>query len=377
MGKEKVEEDKSLHEETVSLSNLGVWIKKKEKEDINKEKEILILIKDRISLLIKELDEKLINLEKVDLQSKKVENKIKVIVSGNLKSYIHYVKLLVKNLGNIEEKELGRFIDKVNKTFFDFQKNSNVNYQKATFLVGNEMSDIKKTLHNFSKDFTKTLEKNKKIIDSSKQIFLIQSKLTQFDEINDVIEGFNKKKGLVNVKIKNIGNEIKKIETSADYIENLKKQDEIELNAGKITKEIYQLKSMINFKVLSNAFHSSIRMMGKVKKYKEKFESTFQDDDGVGLLELLDEAKLNTELINSKIKLINVLKNKLAKDNLIIKETSGLSSKVKDLKQEVNNLKAEIVEEEKRYEKIKINKESVINQLKEELVKIDVKLKIK
>ena len=371
-GEKKIEVE--VKSETVNLSNLSGWIKNKEKQDSEKEKQILILIKEKIDLLIKNLDEKLNILDNVDLESKKVENRIKLIVSGNLKSYIHNVRLIMRYLAGLKEEKLERFVDAIHKIFFDFQKNSDINYQKATFLVGEEMVNTKKVLLDFSKELTRILDKNKGIIESSKQISLVQTKLSQLNEIDIVVKGFNKKIKSLKEEIKDIENKIKKIEASSDYAVNIKKQQEIKLNEDELVKSIHQLHSMINFKSLSNAFHSSEKMMRVVKAHKANFKSSFQNDKGVNLLELLNEAKLNTEAINSKINQINDKEKELVKDRLMIKETSVLVSEVQKLKQQIVNLNAEIVEEEKRSEKIQNNKKSIVNQIKQELVKMNVVL---
>jgi len=174
--------------EKVNFNELGNLVENKIKEIEDREKEIFVLIKDKQSIVIKELNEKIRVLESIDVESKKAEDHIKVMVRGNLNNYIVYVKGFIDNLDNLKEDNLEKFIDRVNMIFLDFDKKSNMSYQKATFLIGKEMAVVKETIINFSKYLRKLLDGNKVIIDSSKTIFSIKSKLKNIDETNEIID---------------------------------------------------------------------------------------------------------------------------------------------------------------------------------------------
>jgi len=144
--------------EKVNFNELGNLVENKIKEIEDREKEIFVLIKDKQSIVIKELNEKIRVLESIDVESKKAEDHIKVMVRGNLNNYIVYVKGFIDNLDNLKEDNLEKFIDRVNMIFLDFDKKSNMSYQKATFLIGKEMAVVKETIINFSKYLRKLLE---------------------------------------------------------------------------------------------------------------------------------------------------------------------------------------------------------------------------
>jgi len=359
---------KQIEQETINLCNLSDWIKTKEKTRENKQKQIIKIINNNIKTLKEDINKKIKILRGVNIDSKKVENRMKVIVKGNLNSYIHNINILTKNLSNLNQENLQDLTEQINKVFFNFKKNSDLNYQKATFLIGKEMAEIQKTLFDFSKELAKIIKKNKETIQSSKQLSLIKTNLLEFNQIKTTIKEFNEKITQSNEKITLKDNQIKEIKTSKDYKDNLKKQQEIKDKNKQYFQEISQLKSLINFKKLCNIFHSSENMMNIIKSYKERFESSLTKDEGTELLELLDESKLNTSTIKEKINTINKLKEYKTQ------KTNPELTKINHLNQQIEHLKQEIIEEKKRINKIKTNKQTITTKIEQELNNINIKL---
>ncbi len=369
--------------EKVNFNELGNLVENKIKEIEDREKEIFVLIKDKQSIVIKELNEKIRVLESIDVESKKAEDHIKVMVRGNLNNYIVYVKGFIDNLDNLKEDNLEKFIDRVNMIFLDFDKKSNMSYQKATFLIGKEMAVVKETIINFSKYLRKLLDGNKVIIDSSKTIFSIKSKLKNIDETNEIIDKIDESITVLGGRIKNIKEsdkkilkDIEKIKKSKSYIENLKKQEEIKLDEKELEKEVYKLKEIIDFKALAGIFHTDGKKMVVVKEYKKNFQVTFQEDNGARILSLINEAELNNKSILTKIKEINDRKEKIIKNTEKIKknETEELLFKTEDIKLEIEKLNNEKTKELKKYEKLKTSRKEIINLMKQEFSKINVEV---
>ena len=63
----------------IDCNEIENWVKNKRSEIQDREKEIFVLIKNKILAVVKDLDEKLIVLEGIDLEQRKVEDKIKLI----------------------------------------------------------------------------------------------------------------------------------------------------------------------------------------------------------------------------------------------------------------------------------------------------------
>ena len=367
----------------IGLNEIENWIENKKGEIENREKEIFSLIKNKISAVVKDLDEKLMVLESVDIEQRKVEDKIKLIVRENLNNYISYVKNFKENLTNLEEKKLEELIIKINKIFSDFDKKSYKSYQKATFLIGDEMADVKNIIIDFSKYLTRILNENKDIIDILEIISFIKLKLRQVDETDETMGRVNKKIKSLNEKIEEIDKrneetlkEIEEIKKSESYAENLKKQEEIKLSEKELENEIYKLKAMIDFKALTNFFHIFEEQMSMIKVHKENFQTSFQKDDGASILSLLDESKLNNDAILARINKIKNKKEKIIKNKETIRkdETQELLAKIQKARIEIEKLKIERVKDIKRCEKIKTSRGEIINSIKQELSKVDVEI---
>lgn len=375
LAKKEVETPKT---EKISFNKIEDWLEGKKRQHKNKEKEILSLINNKIREVVKNLNEKVKTLENIDINEKKEEDRIKAIVKENLNNYIKYVKDFTEKIDNLKPENLEKFIPEINKIFINFDKKSYLSYHKATFLVGKEMESTKEDISEFFKYSKALFDENKDFFDKSKLISFIGLNLSRINEtaentnkINEIISSLDAKiidnKELINKILK----DIEKIKKSSDYAENLKKQQEIRLIEKELEKEIYALKEMINLKVLANFFHDSEKEMNIIKTHKENFQIAFQKDNGESILNLLDKARLNNKLISDKIKYINnkkeIIKNAEFKD-----EIGELLSEINKIKLDIDRLDNEKIKEMKKYEKLKLNKEEVINSLKSELEKLNV-----
>ena len=372
--------------EKIPFEEIENWVKKKEKEIEDKGEESLILIKDKISKIINDLKERINILENINVESKNEEERIKSIVKESLNNYIIYIKDLVKNVDNLEEeKDLERFIVKINNIFSEFNKRSHQSYQKTTLLIGKEMGDTKNIIYDFLKDLEKIFNENKEIIDSSKLLFSIKSNLEKIIETDQIIKDLNNKIKSLDEKIINnkeinekILSDIEKMKSSESYIENLKKKEEIKPKLEDLEKEIFRLKEMIDFKNLGNIFHVDEEKMNIIKDYKKNFQLAFQKDSGKNILNLLDESKLNSKSILNKIDLINKIENEIIENEKMIKEdeTENLMSKTKEIRIEIDKLDNEKTNEMKKYEKLKRGREELISPIKQELSKLNVVISV-
>lgn len=369
--------------EKIAFDDIENFIGSKRKEINGREKEIFVLIESKTKIFVDGFSEKINVLENKGDGLKKTEDKIYSIVKGNLSYYIVRVRRFIEDINNLKEEDFGEFIDKINKLLLDFNKKSHMSYQKISLMLGEEMADIGRHINDFSKYLTTLFNENKDIIDSSKVISSVESNLADFNEVKNTLSVVNGRITSLGEKIrenketdKKILKEIDELEKSDSYVENLKRIEESKLTEEELEKEVYQLKELIDFKALGNIFHVSEGRMELVKVHKEDFQTNFQKDGGKEILSLLNEAKLNTETISVKIQQINDKKGKMIKNKGKVKEneTDDLLSRSEGLKSEINNLNDEKIKELKRCEKFETSQEEVINQIKEELIKLNVVL---
>ena len=272
-------------------------------------------------------------------------------------------------------------INKAHNFFLDFNKKTHIGYQKAILLAGDEIAAVREPINSLFKYLTKLFDENKEVVDSSKTIYSVEANLANFNEINNTITSIDERITVLDGRIKKVRetdkkvlNKIEESKKSDSYVENLKKQEELKLMEEELEKQIYKLKELIDFKALGNVFHVSEGRMGLVKAHKEDFQTNFQKDNGKNILSLLNEAKLNTEMISVKINQINDKKEKMIKNKGMIKknETDDLLAKSSEIKLEINDLNDEKTRELKRCEKFETSQEEAINLIKEELIKLNV-----
>ena len=369
--------------EKLAFSEIESWIERKIRENEIKEKEVLFVVEKKIGDFIKELKEKIVILEGFDVEAKKEKDKIKNIVTNSREKYIESVKDLIEKLNNLKEPKLEKFIEEINKIFFGFSKSSFKNYERATILIGKEMASIKESLKVFSKDLLKIFDESKPIIDFFKNLLVIKTKLDAIILIDKNIKRIGEKRSDLNKKIsekeeKNriLKQSLEKIKTSSAYLENLTKQKKIESLREESKNHILELKQLLDFKALVSFFHINPEQMRIVKEHREYFQTNFEKDNGKSIIDLLDEAKLNNDVILEKIKQIRAKIEETAnyEKNLEEDETSGVHFKIKDVSLEIDNLKIEDIKYEKRNEKLKTSKEELINPLKQELGRMNVEV---
>jgi len=366
-------------EEEISFNEIQDLINNKRKDINEKEKEIYSDLKKKISLDIKEITKKLTILENIDVDSKKVEDRVKLIVGENLNNYINQVKTLIENFNNLKEENPENLVKNINDIFSGFDKRSNMSYQKANFIIGKEIAAVRGSIGSLSKKLVNIIDENKEIIDTSKTISLIKNKLNKIDEVNETRNKIDERiisldNELIDIKEtdKKILDNIEEIKKSENYLKNLQKKQEIKSAEEALTKESLNLKEMIDFKALGNIFHTDKDKMDIIKAHKENFTEVYDRS----ILNLLGEAELNNDNILSKVEQINDIEKEINnKKELIEKDkTQDLLDESKKIQIDIDKLNNEKEKELKTYDKLKINKEETINSIKEELTKINIKI---
>jgi hypothetical protein len=382
----KLVKEKEIEEivlEKLTFSEIEGWLENKKKENEIREREILVIVQDKIKNFNKDIRAKIVLLKEFDVEIKKEQDKIKEIVNNGRIQYIEEVENLLSNLENLSETKLFYFIKKVDKIFFDFNRLSCKNYERATILIGKEMVNIREGLKIFSNDLMKIFNKNKDISELSSKIKLIKSKLIllgsiekNMTTIKEIIVFSNDKINQREKENKEFLNQIEKIKQGGNYKNMLEKKEKIIVLEKESKEMIFSLKQFIDFKALANFFHINPQQMAMLKDYQENFYIYFLRDNGKLILSLLDESKLNNSEIIERIEKIYSKLEGIKKDKQEMKkdETLELYLKVKEIILEIDYLKIESVKEKKRNEKLEINKGEVVNELKQKFVKLNVEL---
>jgi len=379
----KFGKEKEIVSEKIEFSEIEKWLEKKRKENEAKEKEILVLVEDKIRNFNADLRTKIIILNDFDVESRKEEDRIKEIVSDSRAQYIEAVENSMGNLENLRETKFPDFSKRIDKIFFDFNKASFKNYERATILIGKEMANIKGGFKTFSKDLFEIFKDNEDIPELFQKIEFIKSKLNLLGPMDGSMKGISETIASLNGKInqrkketQRLLNEIKRIKQSENYKNMLEEKEKISALKEESKDTIFALRQLLDFKALANFFHINEEQMNILKDHKEYFHANFEKDNGKMIMGLLDESKLNTNAILEKVNLIRAKIEEITNHEKNLKEdkTQNVSLRIKEVGLEIDNLKIEKFKEEKRDEKLKTSKEELISSLKQELSKMNVEV---
>jgi len=370
-------EEQVKEKEKINLNQLESWITQNKLELEKKEREVSESIKFRIKSLISELESHIPILEKVDISAKKAEEKIKLVVRENLSLYVRYLNKLIGNLKGIEEKPL----DRLDIIFDDFSKKSEITYQKATFLIGKELGQVKEIISQFSKDIKDIVNQNAETFNKIKIIKEIENKHKEKVNLEESKSKLKSQQEQNNLKIEDkksaviiLTAEIEQIKKSKGYLEMQEKHNEHRKAKEDLIKEAYKLREQIDFKHLAGIFHINEKKMKIIKEYNEHFLQMLETDNGKSLLNLLIEANYSKDIQNKLSDLItkqNEIQIFQQKD-----ETIELESEIKKIKHEIAIMEEENSKLEKAKDKLKENEISLINEIKLELIKINTELEL-
>jgi hypothetical protein len=373
---------KEFEKQKVSFSELGEWISKEEEK--NKENEKIALKKLFIILneVVLELGDKNNFLKDVNLNERKENEKLKLIVIENLSNYSHYISRLVENIKKIEAEKPSGFSEVVkilNSAILDFKQKSAQSFEKATILVGKELSSIKEILTGFYKQLDEFFLENKELVTSLEVTRQVKGRISEIKSIEkekisvlDELKQIETKSKTFSEELEITKNKIQEIKSSNDYLELEKEKDKLNLMKTELNREILQLRNIINFKSLTKLFHSNPKKMEILNEYDKDFNQILEKDGTTKFLELIDDSKKSSVLIkigeiNDRRRKINELFSR--KDPL---ETFSL--KLLNLATELKNLESWKIKASKRFNDINEKLINLKNSIKEEILVLNVVL---
>ena len=363
----------------ISQREFQDWLLNKKSTIEKEEQKFLASVRKQISELISELKERISVINKIDMSEIKAEDRIKLIVKENLSNYLNYLDKLILRLGELDNEK--NIIDKINFIFHDFQRKSLMSYEKSTILIGKELAETKESIKKFFRGIGILLKFHQGMINESKIIKLLESQVGEFNEFKKIKSSIIENIGECNNKINNLKKiiktneaEIETLKKSERFIEEDKKKQELEKNKQDLDNNIGVLGRMINFKALSNFYHSFEKEMKTIKKYKENFKQMFHKTEGEDVFLLLRESNLYDVNILNKIKEIDDKKKEIT--NIVIGETGleNLENIINKIKIEIQEFNSEKLLKEKRLKKLEINLDDIMKLIKAELIKLNVEL---
>lgn len=348
---------KEQEKEKLSFSEIKGRLEQKQKEieeaKIQAKKEIQKQV-NNFNLEIKEIIQKL---KLINLNSRKEEERIKLIVMENLKLYIEYLERLVQSLKDSDNFEASQYIKNISQIFDNFNKNSKMAFEKATILIGKELGEVKDKIKELSANFNNILKEKADILSKSDAINELKIVLGRLDEDNEnkseieasIINLESNYKALSEDKIK-LEKQIKELKNSSDFA-RLSEEKEIKLKKKQnINNEILKIKEKIDLRFLAKFFHNDKKKSDIIKRYSENFSRVLEEDNNLEIISLVKEAK-NIDISELE---------KIKKDMLEISKQviSEIENKLNNLENKEKKLSFELsgIQEEMRLEKEKITR---------------------
>ena len=367
----------------INYEELKSWILEKNQEMHNNNQSIICLIKENINLLKNELIGSIEKLKYVNLEKKKEEDKIKLVVEENLKKYLTNLNFLIKSLEKVSYSNYEQTIVEIDNILNDFKKRSLMHYEKATILIGDELGITKEKISDFSRNINKIIQDNQQIIKNNKNIQSINEELNTINTTNNMIEECNKKIIILKENIKLKENEIndyseiiRDLKKSSEYKKELEEKTVLFQLKIEYENKINELKTMIDFRKLSNLNHSDNKKMKTINELKENFKQNYNENK---IINILKESSLYTQEIEKLIEQISDDKTQLnsresSMPDRLAKEISSKEEKITSLKKEIESLSHEILNEERIKQKFTDSKILFIDKIKTILMSMNIEL---
>jgi len=382
-------------EESIHLFAVKKWLDENTDELQNVKEKI-----EEIKSLKSEIVENLKILEEVDISKSKVEDRVKVVVKGNLPAYTNAINLFLRKVSPPEEinyVNLDIFCDSFESEFKDLNKRTFRNFQIIKELVGKELENVAKGI----KKLEVLVGEIRKYSNNIKNIAEMKEKA---DFIRDSIKNKEKNK----IKRKELKKEKEKLVESCERlkkdIEKLKngeKAKSLESLKQKEQKVSYSLHELDNqlltlFSPLQKALkkYNNMCFIKKVDSYIENPVETLLKDSDLEILKFLQDIKKMVEedkidlkddkkkkTLESLEKLDGSFFRKFIEDRNSLKEkcvtiqdeikANTVLEEIKDLEKELNINSFKIEGVNREIERIKdVDIEFEVSELEKRLSKI-------
>src|SRR3989338_1070342 len=305
--------------ERVRFSEVKEFMLNKRRALNEKEKLIAHAIKDRLNLLTSELESGINVLSNINLDQRKVEEKLKQISKTNLDRYLFLLNELKDDLKNLEFST----IHESNKVLFRIQKlerDSYMNFEKATILVGKEIEIVVQSIRSFLTDYKNILGENKGLTEDSSAIVRVESIIQEISDIEDNLRWHEGEKNRVLSDINFLKDKVKdqiemeeQVLKSREHAEYLEKKTGLEKRKKELEHELNRPRSVINLKSLASLHHANEKNMAIITEYRANLARAIEKDNGESVLSIIEHNHPAKEQINK----INNLRDEISNYGLI------------------------------------------------------------
>ncbi len=330
------------------------------------------VISKRVSDFETEANEKIISLKNVDISQRKEYDRIKIIVEENLNLYISHLKKTIDNIKYAEKEEIEEYINRLFRALNEFNRISSMPFEKATILIGDELSSTRKIVRSFIQDINKIVEDNNLIFEKcrlyyalsnllskSRQLTLLhvetESKIT---EITDTLKNSSIEHELLKSKLSEIREKDDFKRDNQEKLAYRKRLDSLE-------QDIQSIKRELDLKSLLKKFHHDRVIDQLVRNYVNDFRNALKEDKELKIMDIIDG---NNEKYFSQLKEIQETITSLChfSPTKTDKEITLLEEKMKEKITYMLSLENSMTNEIRRKEKLSIKLQKINSDLMEQ-----------
>jgi len=372
---EQEEKDETI-KEIIQIDELPSKLESKINELTALKEQLKDEISKRVSDFEVEANEKIISLENIDISKRKEYDRIKIIVKENLDLYISHLKRTIDNLKDIEKEELEEYINKIFSVLNEFNRISSMPFEKATILIGDELSSTRTIVRLFIQDINEIVENNNfifekdrlcnalsNLLSESKQLALLHAEIERkISEINDTLKNSRIEHELLKRKLS-------KIKERNDFkIDNQEKLN-YRKRLDSLEKDIQFIKRELDLKSLLKKFHHDKIIDQLVRGYTNDFKNALEDDKELKIIDVINsnDKKLISQLKEIRNTLISLHPLSPTKTD---KEIALIEEKMKERIAHMLNLESSITKEIKIKEKLSTKLQKINSDLMEKALAI-------
>lgn len=352
------EEKETIVREIITLEELPYKLESKINELTALKKQLKEHISKRISFFETEINEKIVSLEKIDISNRKEHDRIKIIVKDNLDIYISHLKRTLNNIKEADKEGVDEYIARLFRILNEFNKASSKPFEKATILIGEELSSTRMIIISFSQDINKIIEDNKFIFDKgglcnsisnllsgSKRLTSLHTEIeNKLLEMKTSLEDAEKERDILKDKLLRIkeGDDFKK--DNQDKTDYRKRADYLE-------NEIQAIKRGLDFKLLLKKFHHDNKMDKLIRRYMDDFKDALINDKELRIIGAIEDNN-TIGLLNLKEIQDTIISLTPLSPSKIDMEIASLEEEIKEKSRHIIGLENNIKNELKMGEKL-------------------------
>ncbi len=368
---EQEREDEPI-KEVIKLEELPRKLEDKTNELATLKKQLKENISKRVSYFEIEINKKIIYLERIDISQRKEYDRIKILVGENLNLYISHLKRTINNIKDAEKNDAWEFISRLFSELNGFNKVSSMPFEKATILIGDELSSTRAVIRSFIQEINKIIEENSFIFEKSKLCDVLDNLLSESKQLTLLHAGIENNLSEMNVLLKNSREEqdgLKSKLLEIQETDSFKRDNQEKLSYRNklvsLEREIQAIKKELDLKSLLKRFHHDKIIDQLVRNYVNDFKNALEEDKELKIISISNsnDKKHFSRLKEVRDTLISLHPLSPTKTD---KEIAFFEDKIKDRVMHMRNLEENIKTELKRKEKLSIKLQKVNSDLMEQ-----------